>query len=203
MNKDEEHASQTRYQQDLEKLKNSKINDDSKNYIEEEGKKFRLPYRMIKLVEFSNINKQELIDQEHSARLQYRLLLLDPVVKAFVEFTKSKITIIYNHETAENIREKVSRAELIKFLEKEGVHIDPKSITERDYDYFKEFYSYAFDPKPIRDHPPYGYTVKQWAKMKPKWEEKRKEGDKKKYEHFKEYQESYEKLHPEIYGAAK
>lgn len=201
MNKDDGQPGQTRYQQDLQKLKEQGGQaDDSRNYIEEEGKHYRLPYRTIRMVEFSNIEEKELIDPGHSARLQYRLLLLDAVIKAYVEFPRQKITVIYNPKEADNIREKTSQEELIAFLAKEGVGVDRSSITERDYDYYKEFYSYAFNPKVIREHPPYGYTTEQWRKMKPQWEKKMEEHKRTKSEKFREYQNSYEKLHPEVYG---
>src|SRR5271155_3800014 len=77
-------------------------------YVVENGEKFRVPYKIIKKVIFTELKKEELIDIPHAARLQYRLMLLDPVIKATVDFTKSKISILYNPREAENIREKIS-----------------------------------------------------------------------------------------------
>ena len=199
MDRREEQANVNRYQEDLQKLKDQKI-DDSKMYIEEDGHKYRLPYKMIKKVEFYNVKQEDMIDHPHAARLQYRLMLLDPVIKAFVEYTREKITVIYNPSTAENIREKMSLEELIKFLEKEGVHIDRSTMVESDYDYHKEFYNYAFNPKVIREHPPYGYTKEQWKKMKPEWEKKMEEYKIKKFQNHKNFQKAYEEQHPEVYG---
>ncbi len=202
MDKREEESSATRYQQDLQKMRESGAEiDDSKNFVDENGKRFRVPYHMIKKVEFSNISKADMVSQEHAARLQYRLMLLDSVIKAYVEFQRQKITVIYNPDTADNIREKMSLEQLIEFLKGQGINVDRNAMAERDYDYYKEFYNYAFNPKVIREHPPYGYTLEQWKKMKPEWEKAMKEGEEKKQQHFKEYQQSYEKLHPEVYGS--
>jgi hypothetical protein len=158
---------------------------------------------MIKKVEFYNVKKEDMIDHPHAARLQYRLMLLDPVIKAFVEYKREKITVIYNPSTAENIREKMSLEELIKFLEKEGIHVDRSVMVESDYDYHKEFYNYAFNPKVIREHPPYGYTKEQWKKMKPEWERKMEEYKVKKFQNHKNFQKAYEEQHPEVYGNSK
>ncbi|MEM3841311.1 MAG: hypothetical protein QXN59_01280 [Candidatus Micrarchaeaceae archaeon] len=199
MDRREEIASQSRYKQDLEKelQQNSEI-DDSKNYVVEDGKRFRVPYRIIKKVVFEEVDKSELKTQEYSARLQYRLLLLEPVIKAWVEFNKRKITVIYNPASADNIKEKMSLDELIEFLAKEGVHIDRAKMHEEDYDYYKELYTYAYSPKSIREHPPYGYTQEQWKKMKPEWEIKQKKYAEKKAQQQREYQKWYEQQHPEV-----
>lgn len=198
MNKNEEPGA-NRYKQDLEALKGAKL-DDSNQYVEEQGARYRMPYRMVKEVTFEGVSQQDLIDLEHAARLQYRLLLLDPVIKAWVNFTKRHIIVIYNPMGADNIREKISLDELVQFLDNEGVHVDRNNARERDYDYYREFYSYAFNPKEIREHPPYGYTLEQWRKMRPAWERKRQEGIRRKWLQFKDYQKGYEKLHPETYG---
>jgi hypothetical protein len=53
------------------------------NYrIIEDGESYTVPYRTIKQVTFTDLKKEELIDIPHAARLQYRLMLLDPVIKA-------------------------------------------------------------------------------------------------------------------------
>ena len=201
MNKNDEQPSQTRYQQDLQAEKEQGHLDDSKGYIEENGKRFRLPYGMIREAVFSNVDEASMVDQQHAARLQYRLLLKDPIIKAYVEFSKGKITVIYNPKGADNIREKISLDELISFFEGEGVRVDRNSVTEREYDYYKEFYSYAFSPKRIREHPPYGYTEAQWKKMKPDWEKKVVKYEKVKLDKFREYQKEYEKQHPEVFAS--
>ena len=77
-------------------------------YVEEKGNKFRVPYRMIKRVAFTNVKKSEMIDIPHAARLQYRLMLLEPIIKASVDFTKAKITVTYNPDTSDNNKEKIS-----------------------------------------------------------------------------------------------
>lgn len=197
MNKNEG-PSVNRYKQDLEKMRESGVQD--KGWVNEDGIEVRMPYRMIREVTFSGVSQQELADMEHAARLQYRLLLQDPIIKAWVNFVKRRIIVIYNPKGADNIREKMSLEELVGFLGKEGVHVDIANAAERDYDYYKEFYNYAFNPKVIREHAPYGYTEEQWKRMKPEWEKKMAEGRKRKWLKFLDYQKSYEKLHPEIYG---
>ncbi|EQD50001.1 hypothetical protein B2A_07454, partial [mine drainage metagenome] len=128
--REEPESNAPRYKQDLEQQSKQNI-DDSKNWIVEDGKKFRLPYKIIKQVVFSNVSKADMIDQEHAARLQYRLLLLEPVIKAYVEFQKGRITVIYNPAGADNIREKMSLDDIIAFLAKEGVNIDRERADER------------------------------------------------------------------------
>src|ERR1700719_2137966 len=120
-------------------------NPDYDEYVVEDGKRFRVPYKIVKEVIFTNLKKEELIDIPHASRLQYRLMLLDPIIKARVDFTKLKISVIYNPSSAENIRAKMSFDELIEVLSKQGIHPDPKSTVETDYDYYKNFYSYAYN----------------------------------------------------------
>jgi hypothetical protein len=138
------------------------------SWVEESGKLYRMPYKMIKQVVFSELDKNELKDIPYSARLQYRLLLMEPVLKAKVAFHKRFIRIIYNPTGADNIKPKISREQLIKFLADEGVHVRQDKIEERDYDYYKEFYQYAYFPKSIREAPPYGWTKEEWQKQKEK-----------------------------------
>ena len=71
--------------------------------------------------------------------------------------------------------------QLADFLAKEGVYVDPRNITERDVNYFEEIYRYQFEPKTIREHAPYGYSLQEWKGMKPAWEKKRDETIKEKY----------------------
>ncbi len=136
------------------------------HFIEEDGKKYRMPYTIIKKVTFSNLEDKELIDIPHAARLQYRLLLFDAVIKAKVDYHKRFIRIIYNPPEADNIKEKISRAKLIEFLAGEGVHVNEASenMVEEPYDYQKELYNYAYFPPSIREAPPYGWTRAEWKK---------------------------------------
>ncbi len=185
------------YKEELEKESHMNL-DLSKEYVIINGSQFRMPYRMVKKVVFSNINKQELIDQQHAARLQYRLMLLDPVIKAQVNYLKSQIMVIYNPEGADNIRDKISLSGIVEFLEKEGVHTDQKSTSESDYDYVKEMYSYFFNSPRIREHPPYGFTEQEWKKLKPKFEEETKKQKVEKWQKFLDFQKKYKEEHPEI-----
>ncbi len=166
--------------------------------VEYNGKIFRVPYRMIKEVIFSDLSRDELKDIEHSARLQYRLLLMDSVLKAKVEFNWNRITITYNPLEAKNRKEKTSRQQLIDFLAKEGINVKTAHTKERDLDYFEEIYKYQFEPATIREHAPYGYSREEWKKMKPEWEQKQKEMIKAKYGKFKEFQSKYLDSHPDL-----
>ena len=170
----------------------------SKEYMKIGDALVRMPYRKIKMVTFANINKEELKDVSHAARLQYRLLLLDAVIKAWVNYAKGQIKIIYNPVGADNIREKISLEDLISFLDHEGVHIDRNNMKERDFDYVEEFYSYAFSPKVIREHPPYGMSNEEWKARKAKLEEEAKEAREKKLKEFREWQEKYKEEHKDI-----
>lgn len=154
--------------------------------VDKNGVKVRMPYQMIKLVEFDDIDPKELIDIPHSARLQYRLLLMDAVIRCKVEFVKRKIIVIYNHPEAKNYKDKISQQQLIEFLAKEGVHVKLDKMTERDFDYFKEHYTYAFEPEVIRESVPYGYTKEEWQKMKVQTEAKKKEEHDKKVKELEE-----------------
>ncbi len=149
--------------------------DKGSQFIEEDGKKFRMPYKMIKKVTFKNLDQKELVDIPHSARLQYRLLLFDAVIKAKVDYYKKFIRIVYNHPEADNIREKISRKQLIDFLAGEGVHVkaDAENMEETDYDYIKELYNYAYFPKSIRESPPYGWTREEWKSEQERQEKKK------------------------------
>lgn len=165
-----------------------------------DGKSYRVPYKMVKEIEFSNINKQQMIDMEHAGRLQYRLMLQDSIIRAKVEFVKQKITIVYNPATAQNNKPKLSKEELISFIAKEGVKIDPSAMHERDFDYFNEMYMYQFNPPSIRERPPYGYTMDEWKKMRDEYNKKAAEGRVENYNKFQEWQDSYAEQHPDILG---
>ncbi len=197
MDRRETGPQETAYQRDLRLQKEVDIGkyDDK---VEENGKQYRVPYRMVKQVEFSNIRPDELIDLEHAARLQYRLLLNDAVLKAKVEFAKLRIIVVYNPAEAKNLKEKISLEGLADFLAGEGVHVDVSKAAMRDLDYYKEIYSYQFDPEQIREHPPYSYTAEEWKKMKPVYEEKTRLGEQEKLRRFHEWQDSYAEMHPEM-----
>jgi hypothetical protein len=187
----------------LKDLKAEEVEYDDK--VDYRGKTYRVPYRMIREVVFSNLDQSELQDMEHSARLQYRLLLLDSVIKAKVEFVKNRITITYNPPESKNRKEKINRQQLAEFLAKEGVYVDPAHAAERDVNYFEEIYRNQFEPATIREHAPYGYSLDEWRSMKPGWEKKRDESLKEKYSKFQKWQDAYLESHPDLakeYGGA-
>ncbi|MDE1865451.1 MAG: hypothetical protein KGH94_02320 [Candidatus Micrarchaeota archaeon] len=167
-------------------------------YVTENGNKFRVPYRIIKKVVFSGVSKADMIDIPHAARLQYRLMLLEPIIKASVDFTKSKITVIYNPDTSDNNHPKISIDDLREVLKKEGINTDTNHMAIEDYDYYKNFYSYAYNPPTIRERAPYGYTQEQWQRMKPEWEAKIQRGEIEKQEKFKAFQDAYLEENPDI-----
>ncbi len=167
-------------------------------YVTEEGKHYRVPYKLIKKVTFTDLKKSEMVDIPHAARLQYRLMLLDPVIKATVDFTKSKITVLYNPREAENMKEKMSMDELVDFLAKQGIGVDTNKMQIEDYDYYKRLYSYAYNPDKVRESAPYGYTLDEWQKTRPEWEEKNKTAELKKREKFSAMQQQYLEENPEV-----
>ncbi len=168
------------------------------SYVDEDGKRYRVPYRIIKRVTFSGVSKEELIDIPHAARLQYRLMLMDPVIKATVNFTKLTIMVLFNPREADNIREKMSLDELIEFLGGQGVHVSKDSMELEDYDYYKDLYTYAYTPPEIRERAPYGYTMEAWKEMKPEWEKKMKLGEEEKLRKLEEFREQYISENPEM-----
>lgn len=181
----------SKYQQDLEREKKLGVSLDSEWLTEGDGEKYRMPYRIIKMVIFSNISQKEMVDPQHAARLQYRLHLLEPIIKASVNFARKRITIVYNPSGANNRREQMSQQDIIDYLAKEGVHVDTGSISERDYDYTKEFYNYAYFSPQIREHPPYGYTKEEWEKMRDEYKAKTEKWNKEKTEKFRQWQDQY------------
>ena len=120
------------------------------------------------------------------------------MVRAKVEFTWKKITITYNPPESTNRKEKISQQQLLQFLAKEGVYVNPASIAERPVDYFEEIYKYQFEPATIREHAPYGYSKEEWKKMKPEWEKRQQEMIDAKYQKFKNFQNNYLDTHPEL-----
>ncbi len=198
MDKSDKKPKMSEYQEDL--IKNADIDDEKikKQYIEENGNLFRVPYRIVAKVVFNNVDKMDFKDPEHAARLQYRLMLNDAILKARVHYARGNITIIYNPPNADNMKEKISLDEIIKFLNDEGVKVSKDRMVNEDYDYYKNFYSYAFNPPAIREHAPYGYTIQEWKKMKPEYEKKKAEYRKKSEEKFHNFQMEYLKEHPEL-----
>ncbi|MEM0074493.1 MAG: hypothetical protein QW091_00200 [Candidatus Micrarchaeaceae archaeon] len=174
------------------------ITEGSNVYVVDEGEKYRVPYNMVKEVVFRNLKKDELIDLEHSARLQYRLLLNDAILKAKVEFVKQIITITYNPKDSGSKNAEISLGEIVQMLEKEGVHVDLSLAQQRDVDYKQEIWYAQFHSATIREHPPYSFTMDEWKKMKPEYEKNVAKSRKKKWEKFTKWQKDYEKLHPEL-----
>ena len=160
-------------------------------YVIEDGKQYRMPYGIVRKAIFSGLKKSEMVDIAHSARLQYRLMLLGAVIKAAVDFDGAQITVIYNPVNANNKSEKTNLAELVKALSKEGVHADPVKIYDADYDYYKDLYTYSHNPKTIRESQPYGYTAKEWSAIKPRWQKKVAEAAERKLEKFRHWQAGY------------
>ncbi|MEM0150060.1 MAG: hypothetical protein QXW10_04145 [Candidatus Micrarchaeaceae archaeon] len=166
-------------------------------YATDSGKQYQVPYGLVRQVIFSNISRKEMVDAQHAARLQYRLMLMEPVIKARVDFAKLSITVIYNPSTADNMKPKMSVKELMAELKKEGINVNEKSIDDKDYDY-REFYQYAFSPAQIRESPPYSYTHDEWERMKPEVMKKKSNNAKKKIEKFHEWQKKYEEKHGNV-----
>ncbi len=162
-------------------------------FLLEGGKKYRIPYHVIKRAIFLDIKKEHLIDVSHSARLQYKLLLMDSVVKAVVDFNQLRITVIYNPIGADNNGAKTSVESLVKFLAQEGVHVHPGSTKDENYDYYKELYSYAFSSPSIRKSAPYSFTLKEWETLEPEFIKKSTKADRDKLAKFNEWREKYKK----------
>jgi len=177
----------------------SNSNSTLEKYADENGEKYRLPYDKVREVVFSNIPSSELIDIPHCARLQYRLLLNTAILKAKVEFVNRKITIVYNPKGSNSASASIDLVDIVKMLETEGVHVDITGAEQREVDYYKEIWYPQFHPPTIREHPPYGYTLDQWRKMKDKYVAEVEKARKKKLESFEEWQKKYEKEHPEVF----
>ena len=177
-------------------------NEDFNEIIEIDGNQYRVPYRKVKEITI-NVDKKDLIDMPHSTRLQYRLLLNDAILRARVEFIKGKITIVYNPTDAVNRKPKISRDEIIKILNENGVKVEKDKIEERDLDYVEEIYKKQFEPQQIRESVPYGYTKEEWKKYKDAFWSKVDKNNKSKLESFKEWQKYYESQHPDIFNTIK
>lgn len=185
----------------LKDLQQQDAYDYTKDFVKtEDGKVYRVPYKTVKEVVFTNVSKDDLIDIEHCARVQYRLLLQESVLRAKIEFVWRRITITYNPAGADNGKEKISLQGLIDFLAGEGIRVDQNSLQERDCDYYKEIFHYQFNPPSIRERPPYSYSPEQWKSMKETWEKRRDEGDQEKRRKFMEWQDDYAKSHTDFVG---
>lgn len=162
-----------------------------------------LPYGIVKRVVFSGISRDEISDIGRAARLQYRLLLLDPVLRAKVDSLGCTITIIYNPETAANRNEKMSLKSIVEFLSRQGVHVSEKRAELSDLEYRREIYDYNYNPSTIRERPPFGYTLDEWRNgMRLKFEESVRAADTKKLAGFRAWQKKFKGEHPELAGKA-
>jgi len=170
----------------------------SGEYVEENGSRYQIPYQTVKELVFKNLKKEELKDIEHAGRLQYRLLLLDPVLKANVDFATRRIRITYNPSEAQNKKAKMSKEEIVELLAKEGISISQQDTETRDLDYYAEVYLPQYNPPSVREHPPYGYTPQEWSRMKADYEKKKAEYNKKSIEKFRAWREKYLAEHPEL-----
>jgi hypothetical protein len=168
-------------------------------YVEDNGGKYLVPYRKVRQVAFRGVRREELVDPEHAARLQYRLLLMEPILLAAVDFAEGEIGIFYNPEEATNRNERISLQGIVDFLAGEGVHVDPKGAESKEVDYYASVYGYYHDPKSIRERPPYGYTLDEWKSgMKERYEKNMAGAEKKKLKEWREWQAKFEKEHPEL-----
>ncbi len=163
--------------------------------IEELGKKYHVPYRIIKEAVIA-VKRADLGDQGRAAMLQYKLMTDDAIIKASVNYITGKITIIYNPKGAKNLRPKTDLDTIIEKLQSEGVN--PLSVEEHDYDYYREFYSYAFNPPKIRDRPPYGYDPEKWKKIRDEYERERQKHEEEKRRKFREWQQEYYERHRDV-----
>jgi hypothetical protein len=168
-------------------------------YVEDRGGKYMVPYQKVRRAVFAGVSREELRDPEHAARLQYRLLLMEPVLAASVDFDGLAISLVYNPEDAVNRNEKISLRGIADFLAGEGVHVDAGKAESKELDYYRDIYEYYNDPKTIRERPPYSYTLEEWKKgMKEKYEKGMAAAEKKKLDEFGKWRAEFEKEHPEL-----
>lgn len=165
-------------------------------FVTDSGVRYRMPFRMVTKTTFADLKQDELIDARHAARLQYRLMLLESVIKATVDFANLKITVIYNPAGSGNGRPETDADKMRAFLEGQGVHALPENTREEHYDYITKLYSYAYLPARTRTSAPYGYTAQEWQSMEPAYEKKSANADKKKLAKFRAWQVQYLKEHP-------
>jgi len=163
--------------------------------IEELGKKYHIPYKIVKEAVIK-VKKEDLKSFGDAAALQYKLMTDDAILKASVNYPKGTITVIFNPVGAKNLRPKTELDAILAKLAREGVAA--LNAEEHDYDYYKDFYSYAFSPPKIRDRPPYGYDEKTWQKIKEDYESQRQKHEKEKLNKFRKWQAQYYQRHRDI-----
>ena len=171
---------------------------ESNEYVVDEGVSYRVPYQKVMEVTFSNLKKEELVDLEHAARLQYRLLLQDAIIRAEVDFASRKISVTYNPKEATNSKAKIGREEVLELLKKEGVSVSQENLEEKGLDYYKDIYTYQYNPPSVREHQPYGYSPEEWRKMKNDYTRKQAQWEKNNKGKFAEWQSKYLLEHPEL-----
>jgi hypothetical protein len=168
-------------------------------YVEDNGGRYLVPYRKVRQVVFRGVRKEELVDPEHAARLQYRLILMEPILLAAVDFDEREIGVFYNPEEATNRNERISLQGIVDFLASEGVHVDSKGAESKEVDYYASVYGYYHNPKSVRERPPYGYTLDEWKSgLKERYEKGMAGAEKKKLKEWLEWQAGFEKEHPEL-----
>ncbi len=113
------------------------------------------------------VKKAELIDIPHAARLQYRLMTNDAIIKAKVHFQKEYIELYYNPKSEENksMQPKISLDEIIKILNDNGVHPLKNGIKEEIVDYKTTLFDKMFNPPQIREIRPHGWGQSQAQKQ--------------------------------------
>ncbi|MGC8662386.1 MAG: hypothetical protein ACP5RT_01210 [Candidatus Micrarchaeia archaeon] len=117
-----------------------------------------IPYDKIRHV-IINVKKEELVDIPHSARLQYRLLTNDAIIKAKVNYQKGTIEIYYNPEEKENKSQlkKISLNKILEILEENNVHAKADDAKGEVVDYKETLFKEAYNPKEIKHIKPYGW----------------------------------------------
>ncbi|MGC9099007.1 MAG: hypothetical protein ACP5HW_00450 [Candidatus Micrarchaeia archaeon] len=117
-----------------------------------------IPYDKIKYAKIK-VKKEELIDMPHAARLQYRLLTNEAIIKAKVHFNEGLIELYYNPKGKENksLQPKTSMEEILKILADNNVHAKTEDVKEEVVDYKEKLFEPTFHPKEIRKVKPYGW----------------------------------------------
>ncbi len=177
-------------------VRSSAVQPGESTFISEDGKSYRMPYRAVRRAVLSNLRRDELQDARHAARLQYSLMLLEPVIKATVDFGELKATVIYNPLDADNGMPKTDLGHIEDVLAQQGVHMHPGSVKDESYDYYGQLYSYAYSPRRTRESVPYGHSTKEWKGMERAYESKLAKADKRKLARFRAWQDRYLREHP-------
>ena len=71
-------------------------------------------------------------------------------------------------------------------------------MVNEDYDYYKNFYSYAYNPPSDKGEGPYGYTPEQWAEAQARVGAEAEEGKPGEAGKYKAFQEDYLEENPEM-----